>query len=402
MGYTKIVSLTFFISISILGFCQTQGRSIGRSDSKKILNQEKQSDELKKSNGEKYGNKEVSVEINVDKLINIELNNNNRTIEVKTWDESKIKISTIVYFDGTMSTLSSESWFDKLNIKTKLLSNTLRITTEALASSNVNNSNGSTNSISSQEVVEVYSVDGQYIKSEPAKRKMVTIYVPKENKLSIESKYADVAVVNYIKKLKADITNGNLEIDHVNTISLKSKYANVYIGDVQSGSIDFINGKLSIGTLGNIDLETKYATVEISKVKKLIFKSTNDDYELEDVIAIEGSKSYGSLQIEKLIESIQIEGINADAKIKNISSEIKSIWFDNKYAELRLPLKNVANFSLNYEGVYSTISKSFITGDNDSQRVSTSDDHNAKYNATVGSGLTKINIKCQNCKIDFR
>jgi hypothetical protein len=403
MKYQKLVALALAAMMLNAATAQNQGRSIGRGYSKKLLDQEKHFDDLKKSNGEKYGNKEISVEIAVGKMVDINLDNTSRTIEIKTWDEPKVKISTIVYFDGAMSKLNSESWFEKLNIKTKLLGNSLRIKTDALNNGNFN-SGTSGNNTSSQDVVEVYSVDGQYIKSEPAKKRVVTIYVPKENKLNLETKYADVAVTDYLKKLTVEITNGNLELNNVNTLSLRSKYANVSINEVQSGEIDFINGKLSIGTLGEVELDTKYATIEITFAKKLNFKSTNDDYDLEEVAIVEGSKNYGSMRIMKLNQSLQLDGTNADIKVKNIAAEVNSIWIDNKYADLRLPLKNIRNFSLIYDGTYSTIYKNFATtNENDDSRIATGDNQNSKYSATVGTGRdTKINIKCQNCTVDLK
>jgi hypothetical protein len=403
MKYQKMVVLVLAAMMLNTVTAQNQGRSIGRGYSQKLLDQEKHFDDLKKSNGEKYGNKEISVEIAIGKMVDIYLDNTSRTVEIKTWDEPKVKISTVVYFDGSMSKLNSESWFDKLNIKTKLLGNSLRIKTDALTNGN-NSSSASSNNAISQDVVEVYSVDGQYIKSEPAKKRVVTIYVPKENKLNLETKYADVAITDYLKKLNVDITNGNLELDNVNTLSLRSKYANVAIKEVQGGEIDFINGKLEINILGDVELDTKYATVEIISAKMLHFKSTNDIYELEEVTALQGAKNYGSLRIMKLNQSIQLDGTNADIKIKNMAAEVSSIWIDNKYADLRLPLKNIKNFSLSYDGTYSTIYKNFTTSkENDESRITTGDNQNSKYTATVGNGKdTKINIKCQNCNVDFK
>ena len=108
------------------------------------------------------------------------------------------------------------------------------------------------------------------------------------------------------------------------------------------------------------------------------------------------------MHIGKLIESMQVDGTNADIKIKNISSEIKSILLNDKYADLSLPLKNVSNFTLNYEGVYSNISKNFATDSENETRIATDGNPNSKCKAVVGNGNTKLNIKCQNCTVDFR
>jgi hypothetical protein len=225
-----------------------------------------------------------------------------------------------------------------------------------------------------------------------------------------------VAVIDYLKKINIDITSGSLELGSINTLTLRSKYASVSINEVQNGEIDFINGKLSIQNLGEVELDTKYATVEIGTAKKLNFKSTNDEYELETVASIEGSKNYGNLRISKLTESIQLDGTNADLKIRNIGPQTKSILIDNKYADLRIPLKNIKNFDFSYDGTYSTIYKNFAVststfngsentnmGSLEDSKITTGDLQNSKLKAKVGTGTdAKIAIKCQNCTVDFK
>ncbi len=406
MNYPKIVSTLISASLLTSSIAQNQSRTIGRSYSKKLIEQGKQFDELEKKKAEKSSYKEVSVEIPISKLVDISLDNTNRSIEIKTWDESKVKITTTAFFDGIINNLNNEALFEKLNISTKLLGNSLRIKSGVLSNSNTNTS-------SYQETLEVYTVDGKQIKREPAKSRLVTIYVPKENKLSIESKYADISVNNYLKKLNVDITNGSLELANINILILRSKYANVTINEVQNGEIGFINGKLSIQNLGEVELDTKYSTIEIGNARKLNFKSTNDEYEIENIAILEGSKNYGSLRISKLTESIQLDGTNADVKIKDIGSLTKSIWIDNKYADLRIPLKNLKDFNLTYDGIYSTIYKNFkaiidesnknIGLDAGDSRITTGDTTNSKFKASFGSDKdAKIAIKCQNCTVDFR
>ncbi|MFX8542990.1 hypothetical protein ABTM06_19990, partial [Acinetobacter baumannii] len=85
----------------------------------------------------------------------------------------------------------------------------------------------------------------------------------------------------------------------------------------------------------DLDLDTKYSSVDIDVVKKLNFRSTNDEYELEEVATAEGSKNYGNLRITKLTGSLDLTGTNADLKIRNIEANVSSIKIDNKYADLR-------------------------------------------------------------------
>lgn len=410
--FKQIITCTLLVLASVNALAQAQkGRSFERGYSKKLLEQNKYFDDLKKANGEKYGNKEVSVEIAVTKNIGVCVENINRAVEIKIWDQPKVKITAMVYFDGTISTLDNEAWMEKLNVKTRLLGNSLKIFADMV---NANNKkSGSYSGSASTQTVEVYSVDGQYIKSEPANSKVLTIYVPKENNLCLKSKYSDVAITTPVKKLDADITNGSLELNDVANLSLTSKYANVYANEVDKAQVDFINGNLVFASLKDAEFETKYAKIEIGTVKKLTFSSTNDEYEIEQADVIDGNKSYGNMRVNVLNESITLDGTNADVKIKKISSTVTTIWFDDKYANLKLPLKEIKDFAVEYEGMYSTVYNNFsnnnatITANDKVQtegsKISTTDASGSKFKATAGSGkAAQINVRCQNCTVDFK
>jgi len=404
MKHHKLIATLLGISVFSYSISQTKQKSKDDSYLKELAENERLEAERRvESSRNRLVEKQISVEIPVTHLTNIIIENNNRPIEVKTWSESKVKISVASsVFQGSNNSFQS---LDAMNVYPKLLGNSLIIKANAI-------NNASANSSKDAAIGE----NNWTFENDISIKKTVTIYLPRENKLSIESKYADVSVTDYLKRLNVDITNGSLELGKINSLKLRSKYANVSINEVQNGEIDFINGKLSIQNLGEVDLDTKYSTVEIGNAKKINFKSTNDEYELEDIAILEGSKNYGNLRISKLTESIQLDGTNADIKIKYIGSQTKSIWIDNKYADLRIPLKNIKNFDFSYDGTYSTIYKNFavyantINGSNNSNissledsKITTGDLQNSKFKANVGTGKdAKIEIKCQNCTVDLK
>ncbi|CAF3786698.1 unnamed protein product [Rotaria sp. Silwood1] len=286
-------------------FCTAQNtRSIGRKYSQKLIDQEKQFDEKNKIIKESTTTKDIAVEIPVARNIDVCIENTNRAVEIKTWDEPKIKI--IVNATEASDKTSNETLLEKINVKTKLFGKSFRIIADVIGRNDALKSMGNNG------------------------KNILTIYVPKENSLCIKSKYADVTVLDAVKKVDVDITNGNLELSFVKNLSLISKYANVYINEVENAEIDFMNGDLSIVTVGNGEVETKYAKIEIGTAKKIALNSTNDDYEIEEIDVLDGNKNYGNMRIGKLNESIQLDGTNADVKIKKISNEVKSIWFDDK------------------------------------------------------------------------
>ncbi len=357
-----------------------------------------------------FQSKEIAVEVNAGRGTDIRINNNNRSIEIKTWNEPKVKVVTTLYYEGDASKLSDEEWLEKLSLSVKGIGNTVRIKTTTVSGSGSYMANGQSYNWSS-------SPNGNYNNKKGAKG--IVIFVPKENKLDIESIYGDVSVTDNLNKAVIDISNGNLELQDLTSLTLRSKYGNVNAGNIQTGEFEFSNGHLSVKNVQDLSLDTKYSTVDVETAEKLNLISTNDEYEIEEVGSLQAQKNYGNLRIVKLTKSLDIQGINADVKVRNITASVTAIKFDDKYANLLLPLRNIKSYTINYIGPNSTVygnfektaytGKAFKTssfdekfGNNNGQSA---DDtvSNSKFSASVGTGKgAAIDLKCQNCTVDFK
>ncbi len=381
--------------------------------------------------------KEVSVEIKASKNGDVYVENTSRSIEIKTWDQPKVKVVTTLYYEGDASKLSDEDWFEKLNISVKSLGNSIRIKSGTVSSSGSYQVLGNSYSWSSSPAsgVAIFNDQGETVRTKGNTKRVVTIYLPQENKVDIESKYADLLVSNNLNKLSADITNGNLETQDVLSLQLRSKYANVSVGNVKTAEVEFINGRFTAKDMNDVDIDTKYSTIEIASTQKINLISTNDEYEIDEVGSLQGRKNYGNLRISRLTKSFEMDGTNADIKVKNIASTLTDIKLDNKYADMRLPLRNLKSYTVNYSGPYSTVYSNFEKKPLDEKELnqtttSTStvngkqiiikkmrlDGHgtvltedisggslNDRFSATVGDGKgATISIKCQNCTVDFK
>ncbi|MBC7722630.1 MAG: hypothetical protein H7068_11440 [Pedobacter sp.] len=381
--------------------------------------------------------KEVSVEIEASKASDIYVENTQRSIQIKTWDQPKVKVTTTVYYEGEGSKISDAEWFEKLNISVKSLGSSIRIKSGTVSSSGSYTLNGNSYAWNSGSGgVAIFNSEGQNIGTKGDVKRYVTIYMPATNKLDIESKYADVIIANNIGKLNADITNGNLELQDATTFILRSKYANVSAGNIKTAEIEFINGRFNAKDIDDLDIDTKYSTIEIASAQKVNLISTNDEYEFDELGTLQGRKNYGNLRITKLTKSIDMDGTNADVKVRNILAGVNVIKFNNKYADIRLPLRNLKNYTVNYNGPYSNVyanfeKKPWVAKDEKGEKGAKGDKEDAmtaevdkvvksamkiaarygdqsentdsKFTATVGDGKgTKIDMKCQNCTVDFK
>jgi len=370
--------------------------------------------------------KEVSVEVKANKGADVYIDNTSRSLEIKTWDQPKVKVVTTIFYEGDASKLSDEEWFEKLNLNLKTLGNSVRIKSGTVSSGGSYEVMGNTYNWSSGGAtgVAIFNSNGEVTRTKENTKRIVTIYIPRENKIEIESKYSDVTIDDNINKVAVDITNGNLDIQDVKTLTLRSKYANVNAGNLETAEVEFINGRFSAKDVDELDIDTKYSTIELGSANKMNLISTNDDYDIEQIGSLQGRKSYGNLRIAKLTKSIEMDGINADIKIRNIAQTVNAIKFDNKYADMRLPLKQIKNYTINYVGPYSTVYGNFEKKPFKGKEIKSSsvkesldekfkvltqdfngDDstNNDKFTATVGDGKgTLVDIKCQNCIVDFK
>jgi len=374
-----------------------------------------------------FKSKEVSVEVNAGRGADVYIENTSRTLEIKTWDQPKVKVTTTIYYDGDASQLSDAEWFEKLNLNVKKLGNSVRIKSGTVSGGGSYEIMGNTYSWSSGGAsgVAIFNGNGESIGSKEHAKRVVTIYLPKDNKLDIESKYSDITIGDNLNKLTVDITNGNLDVQDVVSFTLRSKYGNVNLANAETAAIEFINGHFTAKDLGDIDLDTKYSTVDIASAKKIDLISTNDDYDIEEAGNITGQKNYGNLRISKLNKGIEMDGTNADIKIRSIAASVENIRLDDKYADIRLPLRNVKNYTINYTGAWSTVYGNFEKGPYTGKTIKKSSNQketfeekmkaldeafgseksstDSKFSATVGTGKgATIDMKCQNCTVDFK
>ncbi len=382
--------------------------------------------------------KEVSKEIAAPKGADIYIENSSRGIVVKTWDQQKVKVTTTIYYDGETK-LTDDEWLEKVNLSLKTLGSSVKIKSGSVGGNTVYSYGGSgtiSGSFGSNNGngVAVFNGNGQNIGTKGNIKRIVTVTVPAGSKIDIESKYADVTLPAGIGDANVDITNGNLEAENLNKLILRSKYSNANVGDIKTAELEFTNGRFSAKNIDDLDVDSKYSTIEMAAARKMVMRSTNDEYEIEEAGEVRGRKAYGNLRITKLNGSLEVDGVNADVKIRKVGPSLSLIKLDDKYADVRIPLRETKNYTVDFTGAYSSVYGNFekkpVTATDKEKEEKTTgsavtlntitidgrpgtsrfvpgsswgDNNPSKFTATVGDGKgLKIDMKCQNCTVDFK
>lgn len=394
--------------------------------------------------------KEVSAEVAMPKNGEIYIQNNYRSVQVKTWDQQKVKLTTTAYYYDKDNTPTDEELLDKANISLKVMGSSVKIKSGignnygyGFAYSSCNNcAETMTSGSGSAGQITSIRLHSNSTKKNSSKSDLI-IYMPAGTKIDIENKYGNVMLFNGITEASIDISNGNLEVGDINKLILRSKYANANLGNLKNAEVELMNGRFSAQNIDQLDIDSKYSNIELAAVKNLSIRSNVDEYDVEEVGELRGRKNYGNLRITHLKESLELEGQNADLKIKDVAASVNRVKIDDKYADIRIPLRNIKAFSIDFSGAYSTVYGDFekkpvveekaakepkentttgtekpVTGyaassDTKNQQFRINlvqvgawgggNDTPSKFTAAVGDGKgMKVDMKCQNCTVDFK
>lgn len=324
--------------------------------------------------------KEVSQEINMPKSGEIYIENSTRSIQVKTWDQQKVKVVATAYFEKENTNTDAE-WFERLGISLKALGSSVKIKSGSYSFGTYSYTT------SGQNVVVGYPTtinkSGTISRSSIDNKRMLTIYVPVGSKLDIETKFSELQLPANIGEVLLDITNGSVEAENLNKLRLRSKYSNANLRDIKEAEIEFANGRFTANNIDDLDIESKYSTIEMAAAKTIKMVSTNDEFEVEDVTDIRGRKNYGNLRITRLTGSIEMDGSNADVKIRNVGANVKLIKINNRYADIRIPLRDMKNYAVDFLGSYST-----VYGDFERKEIEPTEEEKKEYASLVQSIIT--------------
>lgn len=320
--------------------------------------------------------KEVSQEVPSQKGALIRLVTSSRKVVLKPWDQAKVKVTMEVSYDSSFArkVTNDADWFETFGVNIKPFSNRVDILTGTSSGVTVTR-------LKTMTGPSVYSIDGQgglkkattigsaghggqnnlenvvisgYKTVRPSVE-LMTIMVPAGCKLDLENKYGDIVIGMNVDEAKLKVSNGALDAQDIKDLKLEGTYCNANLGNIEKAEIEFSNGTFRAQNINDLDMDTKSSTVEYEKGKYLYLRSQNDNLTIDAIDKIDGRKVYGSIKIDQLNNSFDLEGNNVDIKFRNISQDVTLIKINNKYGDVRLPVKSLTNYYVDFIGNYSTV-----------------------------------------------
>lgn len=349
--------------------------------------------------------KEITTEFPCNANATIFLENMFRRVNVRISNENKVRLVTSVYYQGDPG-FTDEEWLQKLGLRISGNANNV-----VVKSGNLNQPGAKQEPIAPKPAapdqpvkvkvdsitngVAIFDSMGNWTNRKSDIRRNLILYIPANAKLDIESKYSDIFLEENIKDLKVRLNGGGLTMKDAEKLVLNSVYGNIYAGKISDAELEITNGRLIAANITKAYITSQSSGIELGIAGDLTLSSTNDQIEIEELGSIKGNKNYGDLRITSLKKTIDLTGINANVRIRSIDPEVTLVKIDDQYADIRLSLTGIKNYSVEFEGtggnVYASFEKTAVT--------------ESSFKARVGDANAKpllFQLKCNNCSVDFR
>ena len=356
---------------------------------------------------------EVTDEFPCDAAATVFIGNTIRRVTVLTTHENKVRLVTTVAYEGK-SGYTNEDWLEKLELKVSGTAGNVKVKCGNIQpmgktefrffppsptqpdrnhhAPDLPQRQRPNNSLTPNGTV-VFDSRGNWQYKKGNIRRNIIVYVPVGSKLEIDSRYAEIILDSNVKVVDARIMSGSMTMKDADKLVLNSNYGSVYASNIGHADIELIHGWFHAKDIPTLEINSKVSTVELGVLGKVKISSNDDQYDIEAAGVISGGKNYGSIRVITLRNSLDLTGVNADIKVHNIEPGVTLVKIDGQYADLRLPVDNLKDYTVDFEGRGSNLYTPF-------ERRHATD---SSFNVTIGTGKKNLfRLKCSNCTVDMK
>ena len=266
------------------------------------------------------------------------------------------------------------------------------------------------------EEVVVTGYQSAWTRTSSTRRNMV-VFIPKNCKLVVENRFTDIVVDEDLDKAEFTLYRSNLGLRNVNELRVNASYYTLYTGNLGYGEMKLTSGTLTAGTIQNADIVSVGSEIDYDGGNTLFLKSKTDRVNVEKIASVGGITEFSELRIGRVTQDLTLEGKSSQVKIRHIAPTVTAVKISTQFADLRLPLKELKAYTIDFQGdnstVYSVLPKKLtneFAGVANSESmvaagVTFGDKAPAKFHAESGEPnvrKTVLDIKCSNCTVDFK
>lgn len=198
----------------------------------------------------------------------------------------------------------------------------------------------------------------EILQNEMNAKSTVSITVPVNVVVVINTINAEVNVENYVKNFKTEITNGALILKSADDATIKGSYSTITAGTIKNADVTMHASSMNASTISAMKVTSSSSTLKLKECNSLdVTQSTSDAIVVDKAVNISGNKNFGKLTVIKLEGKLSLSGTGSSIAVNSLSKGTPQVAINSKYADVKLPLSTLPDYAVYYEGSFNDVSK---------------------------------------------
>jgi hypothetical protein len=325
LNYVIAAGLCLGVATSLAAACEPCADSLIRS--KNCANFQRNCLELKEATMSDLPNREFSRSINRDFPTSASgmtaLYNRYGMIEVKTWNENRVKIDITILVNAN-DQRAADRIFDRINV----------------------NFTSTVGFIKAETVINEGSYQNQEFKIN------YVVWMPISNQLDLRNRYGNSFVSQLNGKLLAEIKYGDLKTDAIkNDADLTIEYGKAVLTSTQNLTGQVGYGGINVDQTANVTMDSRYSNVTLRRASDVRLTSKYDEIGLGVIQDLRLQTKYSTMNAASARAAF-VTSQYSDLNFKNIVREIDA---DLQYGELGIEQVSKGFQNINVMGQHSNV-----------------------------------------------
>ena len=334
--------------------------------------------------------KEIQKQFKVSPETRIEISNKYGKVELNTWDKDSVVIEVKIRIEEKKLSKLEKSIdaidFDFTSSQHFLIAKTIV---------------GQNKSSLGKEILKLKET---VLQSDGNMQIDYTVWLPNSNELTIENKFGDIYVGDYLGNAKINLSNGNLKShDFRGKLNLTLSFADATINSIKSANLNCNFSELYIKKAESLLINSKSSTFEILEIKDLEADSRRDKFRIRLIDMLDAKSSFSNFRLNELTDRLKINDDYGDLDIEKTAVDFSTIYIESKSTDINLYFDKESKFDFEITHTKSELDFSSNIEIED-ENVMDEKEKQIKINGRFGNkseNQTKLNIKATSGEINI-
>lgn len=317
----------------------------------------------------------------------VELSNRHGKIDIKTWDQSNVRVSVKILVDAK-SEEDAQEVFERISINFSNNSSSVSAITEIQDKKSSWWGWGDNN--------DEFSINYE-------------VFMPAAGSLDVTAKYCDVYAASIAGSGKLQVKYGNFKLDglgedsditlaygngslnRARDLKVDLAYGNLDVEEASDLTVDVRYGNIGVVQAGDIISDSRYSNFKLGEVREFRNNGKYDNVEIGFAEEVVCETHYTSVQVGRLSRRMNLDMAYGSAKTGKVDASFDEINLNGRYTDFKISMDPGINCSLDLSGTYADIRlpSSGVRTSYDAQ-----DGNSHEVRGTMGSGGNS-NIKAR-------